>query len=165
VWRDLERDAEALLAAQGSAASTVTRSADCRYRGQAFELEVSAPQADPAAMGDAFHAEHLERYGYQQRDQVVQAVTVRVRAEGPPAAFSLPPVPEGRGADAAQIGRRTVHTAGTTVECAVYGRDALGWGDRFEGPALVVGVDSTCFGLPGQRGQVDAVGTLVLTEA
>jgi N-methylhydantoinase A len=165
VWRDLERDAGALLAAQGSVAATVTRSADCRYRGQAFELEVPAPRADPTAIGEAFHAEHLERYGYHQREQAVQLVTVRVRAEGPPAAFSLPAVPEGRGADAARIGRRTVRTASTAVECPVYGRDALGRGDRFEGPALVVGVDSTCFVLAGQRGEVDALGTLVLTEA
>ena len=39
------------------------------------------------------------------------------------------------------------------------------FGDVLTGPALVVGPDSTCLVLPGQRGSVDAIGTLVLTEA
>jgi N-methylhydantoinase A len=51
------------------------------------------------------------------------------------------------------------------MSCPVYRRDALGAGDVLTGPALVVGPDSTCLVLPGQRGSVDAIGTLVLTEA
>jgi N-methylhydantoinase A len=47
--------------------------ADLRYRGQSFELTVPLG-GDPA---EAFHRAHEERYGYADRDAVVELVAVR----------------------------------------------------------------------------------------
>jgi N-methylhydantoinase A len=164
-WRELERDAGDVLAGQGTEVAGSHRSADCRYRGQAFELEIPAPASDPAVIAAAFHAAHRERYGYAQPEQVVELITLRIRAEGPPSGFALPTVADGRGADAARAGDRTLVIEGREAACPVYRRDALGAGDVLAGPALIEGPDASCLMLAGQRGAVDVTGTLVLTEA
>jgi N-methylhydantoinase A len=164
-WAELEREAAALLADQGFAPSGGARTAACRYRGQAFELDVPAPSPEPRAIAGAFHAAHRERYGYEQPDQTVDVVTLRVRMEGPPASFAPPEIPQGSGADAARTGSRSIWLEDREVECPVYPRDALGAGDIIEGPALLPGRDATCLVMPGQRGRVDEVGALVLARA
>lgn len=163
-WQALVQQAGALLAAQGVEAARVVRSVDCRYRGQAFELEVAAPTAEPSHVAAAFHLAHRERYGYDQPDQPVEAVTLRVRAEGPPPDFVLPTIADGRGADTARRGERTVLVDGAPRPVPVLARDSLGAGDTFAGPALVTGVDATCLVLPGQAVEVDGFGNLVITE-
>ncbi len=164
-WAELSDDAHRSLAGQGYAAARTERSAGCRYAGQAFELDVATPQADPATIVEAFHRTHLERYGYDQRGTAVELVTMHVRAEGPSSGFELPTVPPGRGAAAALAGERTVVIGSERVPCRVYRRDALGAGDALAGPAIVGSIDSTCVVLPGQRGEVDPIGTLILREA
>ena len=163
-WAELADAAERLLAEQGYAAARTERSAGCRYAGQAFELEVATPRPDPAAIAESFHRTHHERYGYEQRETAVELVTMRVRAEGPESGFELPAVPGGRGAASALAGERIAVIDATRIACPVYRHDALGAGDALAGPAIVDGLDSTCVLLPGQRGEVDPFGTLILTE-
>ena len=162
-WVDLERGAARHLAAQAVEVVRSARSADCRYRGQAFEIEVDAPFSDPRAIAGAFHEAHRTRYGFAQPDQPVELVTVRVRAEGPPPAFD--PRPVGAGGGDASTGMRSIMLDGEWTDVPTFRRKALGAGDRVDGPALLVGVESTCLVLPGQRGVVDGFGSLLLTEA
>jgi N-methylhydantoinase A len=171
VWQELEEKAGGVLARQGLAPEVVARSADCRYRGQAFELEVPVPPGVPVedagfavALAGNFHAAHLERYGYAHDSEVVELVNLRVRADAPRPRFSLPLVPEGAGADAARRAVRSVVLQGRPVDCVVYAREALGAGDRLAGPALVAGVDSTCLLLAGQSAEVDGFGNLLIRE-
>jgi N-methylhydantoinase A len=165
VWRQLHAHADGLLADQGSVGGRSERSADCRYVGQAFELEVPAPDPDPGTLTEAFHRAHRERYGYEQRGTAVEVVTLRIRAEDAGRGFDLPTVPDGRGAASARAGERLVVIGDADVTCPVYRRDGLGAGDRLNGPALLTAVDSTCLVLPGQRGEVDGFGTMILEEA
>ncbi|HEX2027543.1 MAG TPA: hydantoinase/oxoprolinase family protein [Nitriliruptorales bacterium] len=162
-WRQLEAEARELLDEQAVTARAVHRSADCRYRGQAYELEVPVDDADADALAAAFHALHDERYGYAQPDEPVEVVNLRVRAEGPPPRSPLPEVADGRGAEQAEVGTRRVVVDGQGRECPVYARERLGRGDRFRGPAVVAGVDTTCLVLADQTASVDQVGSLVLT--
>ncbi len=168
-WSALEARARRTLAAQGSRATRIVRSADCRYRGQSFELEVTAPPTDadedlPARLAAAFHAAHAERYGYAHEAETVEVVNVRLRAEAAKPPFTLPAVPLGTGAAGARRGTRPVTVESREVECPVFDRDALGEGDRLAGPAVVAGADSTCLLLPGQRAEVDALGNLLIRE-
>src|SRR5262249_1573249 len=55
----------------------LAKTADLRYRGQGFELNV----AYGPKMHDAFHAEHKRRYGYSSPEREVEIVTVRLRAK------------------------------------------------------------------------------------
>jgi N-methylhydantoinase A len=52
------------------------RSADLRYRGQGFELNIAY---GPNMLND-FHAEHARRYGYNNPGREVEIVTLRLRA-------------------------------------------------------------------------------------
>jgi N-methylhydantoinase A len=161
-WGELRDEAVALLQSQGAPAERIVRSADCRYRGQAFELEVVAENEDVAGLVERFHGAHLERYGYVQRGEPVEIVNLRVRAEGPVPEPSARTVDAGRGAANARSGERRILVGGEDETATVYDRSALGRGDAFEGPAFVVGIDSTCLILSGQHAEVDQAGNLVV---
>ena len=163
-WAALEDEARSLLAVSGDSARIV-RTVDCRYRGQAYELAVWAPEPDPGAIALAFHEAHRERYGYVHPAHTVELVNVRVRAEGPQPELPLSRIPPGRGADAALAGERGVVVDGRDRRCPVYRRAGLGEGDSISGPAIVAGPDSTCLILEGQRADVDGLGNLLIREA
>jgi len=163
-WAALERDARDVITAQGAEAARVHRTADLRYRGQAFELEVAA-DTDPATLVAAFHAAHRERYGYDQTNASVELVTLRVRAEGPEPELPLPPLTGGGDVDGATLAHREVVGADGPVTARVVDRARLGAGTRFRGPAVLMGLDATVWIAPWQRCEVDPHGILVLEEA
>lgn len=149
---------------------TVTASADCRYLGQGYELNVALPGWDPQqlkAIPEMFHAAHAERYGHANRAEAVELVTVRIAAVGAyDRAVEAAPPSAGHGdATAAVVTRRDVRIPGferTTVP--IYERTALRYGDRFDGPAVVRQMDSTTVLLAGQRAEVLDGGDLLITE-
>ncbi len=169
-WAELEEEARSSLLQQGSEVSAVTRTADLRYRGQAFELSV-AGTSDLDALAEGFHAAHAERYGYDQREARVEVITLRVRAEGPTPQLPLPPVPRADGSEAvggpgvASLGEREVVGSDGPVRAALLDRTRLGAGAALRGPAIVVGPDATVWVESWQRGEVDERGVLVLEEA
>ncbi len=167
-WEELEDQARAAIAEQDVEVAAIRRTADLRYRGQAFELEVAAPDGGegvaPDALITAFHDAHLERYGYDQRTEEVELVTLRCRAEGPAPDLPLPRLSGGGDAEQAELARREVVIDGDTVTARVLDRHQLGSGARIEGPAVVVGLDATVWVAPWQTGEVDDLGILLFTE-
>lgn len=164
-WDELEADARRAVTDQGMEVAAVFASADLRYRGQAFELEVTGTP-DPAALTERFHAAHRERYGYDQPDAPVEVIALRVRAEGPAPVLPLPPLTGGGDVAAARLGTREVVAAdGEVVRAELIDRAALGVGARLRGPAVVIGLDATVWIAPWQVGEVDPRGVLVLEEA
>ncbi len=165
----LEAEARADLARQDVEVAQLRRSADLRYRGQAYELEVVADHdgrlADPAELAAAFHAAHLTRYGYQQPDEPVELITLRVRAEGPATPLPLPSWRGGGSTQAATLAVRPVRDEGRTHDAAIVDRVGLAAGAQLRGPAVVIGADATCWIAPWQAGEVDEHGTLRLREA
>jgi N-methylhydantoinase A len=164
-WRELEDEARRLLSRQGTEPAVVAWTADCRYRGQAHELEVRPVDPSPSSLTAAFERTHRERYGYVHGGEQVEVVNLRVRAEGPAPRFPLPELSPGRGVEDALSGRRRMAVEGREEDCAVYRREALGPEDRLSGPALVTAVDATCLILRGQKAEVDGWGNLVIREA
>jgi N-methylhydantoinase A len=162
-WQELEREAEAVLAEQGVPVAAVRRSADVRYRGQAYELEVTAETADPELVRRDFDAAHRDRYGYDQPDAPVELVTWRVRLEGHAPSVPLPRLSGGGDLAAATIARRPVVADGAARATPIVDRTGLGAGARLDGPAVVVGLDATVWVAPWQTGEVDQHGTLHLT--
>jgi N-methylhydantoinase A len=66
--------------------------ADCRYAGQSHALTVPFdPGAPEAALAEAFHAAHRERYGDADPGRAVEAVSLRLAAERPGADPELRP--------------------------------------------------------------------------
>ena len=68
-------------AALGEPAAELVATYELRYRGQAFELSIAAPtDSAPAQLREAFEAEHEDRYGYSDSEQILELVTIRVTA-------------------------------------------------------------------------------------
>ena len=164
VYAELERQAEAWLAAEGVAASArrLTRHADVRYRHQGFELTVPWPERDLSvdALIARFHERHRRLYTYALVDAPVEIVTLRVIASGRVRRFTLPAL--GRAASARSGRRRVFFTGAGWRECPCIPREALVEGAVVAGPAVVEQLDATTVVPPGQRATVDRVGNLIL---
>ncbi|HUE28179.1 MAG TPA: hydantoinase/oxoprolinase family protein [Solirubrobacteraceae bacterium] len=111
---------------------------ELRYRGQSFELAVSAGvRASPEQLRAAFEADHEERYGYRDPGQPLELVTVRVSAT----------------------------TAGAEVELAGPDQQQPAAGTRIDGPCVIALPESTALVPAGWVGEVDTAGTVRLTRA
>ena len=151
LWRPLEQQA----ATHGDA--TWTRSADLRYVGQSFEIEV--PADDVGRLRDAFERAHERLYGFAEPGRPVEVVNVRLRARRP-RAVAIAGNGTAPGGGAERIMRiRFVAGAADTLRLD---RSTLAPGQRIEGPALVAQPDAATLVPPGWVAQVDRFANLVL---
>ena len=91
----------------------LTRRADLRYRGQAFELTVDGDE--PEALAAAFHDAHERRYGFRRDDEPVELVNVRLVALRP---VKRPELTETEADGSREVGTRKVTFDGDVVEAA-----------------------------------------------
>ena len=149
--------------------SAVRYSADMRYVGQAFEIQVPI---DPAWLGDAdldrlrdaFHDQHDRLYAHADRAADVELIDLRATIVGatPKPAFRE----AGRGAGAAKpVAHRPIHYRKQRYDAAVHHRRELLAGQHIEGPAIVEQEDTTTLIPAGFRGEVDRLGNLVIQES
>ncbi|WP_137127291.1 hydantoinase/oxoprolinase family protein [Roseomonas sp. HF4] len=141
-------------------------SADMRYRGQSFEIEVALKSewlaaGDVHALAGAFHAEHERIYGHADRDAPIQVIAVRMVIAG---RVSAPHFPEQDRAAVgpAPAGEVTVFCDGVQHRAPLFRRDALRHGHRIAGPCVVAQEDTTSCIPPGLAGEVDRFGNLRL---
>jgi N-methylhydantoinase A/oxoprolinase/acetone carboxylase beta subunit len=149
VFTNLERRAR-----RESSGAAIVRTADLRYRGQSYELNVPWSDGRPAAL---FHREHAKVYGYSNPEREVEVVTVRVRAR------TLTPTPRlKRGQVSKGKPRlRRVWIEGTWRVIPIWTREQLG-GSAKLGPALVLDYGATTLVPPRFRYRVDGSGNLVI---
>jgi N-methylhydantoinase A len=144
----------------------VAYSADMRYVGQAYELEVpiTAPlqreSVDAAERG--FHSAHERVYGYARTRQPVEFVNFRAVHRYPlPPPVVRPPVRDRGSLHDAQIGERRAYFAPSRfVTTAIYERDRLPLGAKVRGPAIIEQADTTTVIPPSYAALVDDSGTL-----
>ncbi len=158
---ELEDRCRAPLLAEGIGpeAIVVARSADLRYTGQNYELEVPWSD-DPAALRKAFEARHRQLYGYATGESV-ECVNLRVVARAATALTELPAVEAGAGPAEAGAQRAFFPETGE-VALPRYARGALAPGRHLDGPALIEDEWSTTLVYPGQRCAADAAGNLLI---
>ena len=138
----------------------VARSADLRYVGQNYELEVPCGDGDLAGVRAAFEERHRLLYGYATGEGV-ECVNLRVIASVMPDVLVAPPPAVSRAAG--PLGRHPACFRETgQVEIPRHDRGALGAGQAVDGPALVEDEWSTTIVYPGQRCAADALGHLVI---
>jgi N-methylhydantoinase A len=132
---------------------------DARYRGQSFELRVSADGPAGAWVG-RFHTAHRERYGYDRRDAAVEAVTLRAiaRAPGPP--LEIAEIAPAR--TAPRPAPLELHFRGERIRARRIDRGELGAGARLAGPLVVTEYSATTWVPPGWTLEVDRWGILHL---
>ncbi len=150
-FRGLEKQARSEC--RGAA---LERSADLRYTGQSYELNVA--WLDPAQAAQAFHKEHHRVYGYQSPNRSIEVVTIRVRARRQ---TTKPDLARPASAPHGKPLRRRVHVDGAWREVPVYQRSQISTKPK-HGPALVLDYGSTTLVPAGWRIHLDAPGNLII---
>ncbi len=170
----------ARLRSDGIAARDVRllASADCRFVGQGYELNVSIGEVTSRSLTsltslttvrETFCELHQASYGHADRAQQVEVVSLRLSAFGRLDAPELPTLAQGRRAPpaAAAIGETRLSLPHGTRgrRATVFDRSALRARNEIRGPAVVHQLDSTILVLAGQRARVDALGSIWLEES
>jgi N-methylhydantoinase A len=138
-----------------SPGAQIERSADLRYRGQSYELNV--PWTGASSAYKAFHREHARIYGYSLPKREVEVVTIRVRARVTLAKPRIVRPTMRKGA----VGLRRVWISGSWRRVPVWDRQQLAKAP-LRGPALVLDYGSTTLVPPGWRFHVDPAGNLLM---
>jgi N-methylhydantoinase A len=157
-FAELEERGTKDLASEGLTGEGL-RSADLRYIGQGYELNVPAG----ANILDNFHYAHSKRYGYSDTAKAVEVVNIRVRLTAKTGHIELPRQ-DARAGDGSQavLKTRDIRFAGEWRQSKVYQRDLLISGDSFAGPALITEYSSTTVLPPDCRLCVDEYANLVI---
>ena len=133
------------------------RSADLRYRGQGFELNV---RFSPDLVAD-FHRAHQTRYGYSHPEREVELVTLRLRAT-----TKAPRTKLGKFTKSESLPikseKRPVWFGRKAVDTAIYDRRNLRYGGKHHGPAIVTEYSATTVVPPGMIFSIDRAGNLLL---
>ncbi len=175
-YEAMEVSAAAMLDRAGVAVTDreLARSADLRYRRQAYELTVpvaggSIPPAAIARLAADFHDKHRMTYGHASPDEPVHLVNLRVSAIGKLTRGRF--APGDRGADHVRASARGAIPAGPRVayfketglvQCDVYPREALEPDVTRDGPAIIDAMDTTVVVPPGWRFRADRRGFIAM---
>ncbi|PYK31707.1 MAG: 5-oxoprolinase [Verrucomicrobia bacterium] len=159
VFVELETKAAAEFRSEGLA-GTSQRSADLRYAGQGYELNVPW---GPGMLSE-FHAAHRQRYGHADESRNIEVVNVRVRMTSDSQKISLPRKLTGSADCAGAILKtKRVMFDGDWCDVPVFRRESLAPGNAFAGPAVVHEYSATTVVPPGCFVNVDEFSNLVIT--
>lgn len=146
---------------------TMQFSADMRYRGQSFEIEVPLrqqwlEQGDVQAMRAAFDARHTQLFGHCDASAPVQIITLRLVLSSPTPKPRLNRLPD---ADQPVVVVKQVQSwiDGQWWSVDVVKRDSLRAGHHFAGPVIVAQDDCTTCVPPAMQVRVDGFGNLLIT--
>jgi N-methylhydantoinase A len=128
------------------------RTADLRYSGQSYELNVP--------WGASFHEAHKHAYGYANPERATEVVTARVRARIATPSPSFPKLPPQRSERPEQ---RRVRTRGKWLRIPAFQR-AQTPRHPTSGPALVLDYGATTLVPSGWNMRLDSSGNLVLSR-
>lgn len=157
-FAELEQKAVAEFRNEGLT-GIAARSADLRYAGQGYEINVPA---GPTMLA-SFHDAHRKRYGHADETKPVEVVNVRVRMIAQSETIEMPRKSNG-GADysCAVVKQKRVMFNGAWLETPVLDRAWLLPGNEFEGPAIVHEYSATTLVPPGCRAEVDEFSNIVI---
>jgi N-methylhydantoinase A len=135
------------------------RSADLRYAGQGYEINVPA---GPGMLA-MFHNAHRKRYGHADENRRVDIVNVRVRMVSASEPINLPQQSPGvPGADHAILKKKKVMFANKWLNTPVLDRKLLLPENSFVGPAIVHEYSATTVVSPQCHVKVDSYSNLII---
>jgi len=174
LYSDLEELGHEALASDAvpSDRQSITRTADLRYVGQAYEINVTLPdgEIDDALIEtifDRFHKQHEQLYAHCHPKKTIEFVSARSTAMG---SMSAPAMrnfmaAESNGNAAPEIqGYHPIYFEEESdyVDTPIYFRESLSPGTELQGPAVVVQIDTTIIIHPGQTANVDDHANLLI---
>jgi N-methylhydantoinase A len=142
------------------------RSVDVRYRRQAYELTVPLDEGplnrnSLEKAEQAFHDKHRHVYGYDDPDEAVQLVNIRLRVVGNLPTLALEQRVSG---ESRPHKRRQIWLGGSFVLCTVHWREQLAPKDAVKGPAIIESLDSTIVIPEGWVAKIDRHGFVRMTR-
>lgn len=165
---DLVADGNAwLYEKQGfEAAGEALISAEMRYAGQSFEVDVPLKQewidaGDIGAIRGAFDARHLALFDFNDPQAEAEIVNLCLIVVGQSQPLQMAQYPV-RGGDAPVLKQADMRMMGEQHQVPVYARGDLIAGHRFKGPAVVAQEDTTCVIPAGIGAHVDGHLNLLL---
>ncbi|MGQ3485889.1 hydantoinase/oxoprolinase family protein [Roseovarius pacificus] len=169
-YDDLAGEGRDWLVSQGHDGPAELRvTADMRYAGQSYEIEVALNVAwltekNLTAIAQAFHDTHDRIYDFYDPEGLIEVVNLRLAAIGAGPALKFPEAAEVEGT-ATPLREVGVFTGGRLQDIGLYRRQDLAPGGTFDGPAVVAQEDTT-FAIPaGTQASVDRHLNLHLTFA
>jgi len=170
VYDRLERQAIDEMVGEGVAATdtVLMRTADMRYVGQGYELEIPVPagplgEAERGQIRQTFINAYRKAYGDAAAGGAPQLVNLRLAAIGGTSRPKIAAQPlHDTDPSAAEKPSRQVYFGGVWLTTQIYDRGHLKPGNRVEGPAVIEQVDSTTVVPPGHTATVDVWGNLVI---
>jgi len=145
------------LAMEGLDSSVLVskRSADLRYKGQAYTLNIDWHALDQAV--DGFEQLHIQRYGYVH-DTSIELLTIRINLSTDKTPFVLPQlIPSDKSNNI-----RHCKVYGEVKQAKLLARTDLYPGELIEGPAIITEYSATTFVATNWSVTVDGFGNLVL---
>lgn len=168
IWREMRREALETLLREGAGdpdSVRFTYSADMRYMGQVYDLEVGLDETDacngePEHVADRFHQAHEAIYGYADPSVDVECVNLRLTATTARAKVELPGLRYvGEDPSPAHKGNRAAYFDGKGLtDTPVFDGARVACGNVVEGPALIERQDTTVVVPPGFRLRCDEWG-------
>ena len=172
VFREMEEAGLGQLAEEGvpEEALQTTWSADLRYEGQSWELNMPLERAermDEAAIRKIsadFHRLHEQVYSYAEPGEVVEFINLRMRVIGKNPTLSLPKQEDPGGAVHPELKekRRVYLEQAGWQEIPVYERDQLPVKAGIAGPAIVEEQISTTLIPAGYWGTIDLYRNIII---
>lgn len=164
-YEALELEGKASVSQEGFAEKDISyqRSADMRYTGQEYTINVPVPAAiDMATTISDFHAAHQRRYGHSNPVAPVEYVNLRVAAFGAVKKFAKTHRVSAAAKVSAAVGERSAVFNGVAHKTPVLLRDGLSTGFRSNGPVIIEEQSATTVVPPDWQAEVDAQGNILL---
>ena len=172
--KEMEIEGMARLASEKIPAENreIEYSADLRYEGQSYDLNIPLPykdnitSEDVGKMIDDFEELHRRIYQFEAVDERVELVNLRVSAVGKTPRLKLAEMDEGgvKIPDSCFAGVRKVFFPDSGyLEAVVCRREGLLRGNVLKGPGVVEETTTTTIIPPGDEGEIDRWGNLVIT--
>jgi N-methylhydantoinase A len=159
IFVQLERQGEADFHSE-HLVGVSSRTADIRYAGQGYELNVNAGPS----MLRQFHAAHRRRYGYADENRPLEIVNLRVRMIASSGEVELPRGSKvGRDSQAARSKTKSVWFDQGWLETPIFDRARLAPGNLLGGPAIVHEYSATTVIPPGCMAEVDEYSNIVIS--
>lgn len=165
VFAELEVDGKNTIVAEGVAESDVSfqRSADMRYVGQEYTINVPLGTEDIAVIQADFHGAYDRRYGHSSPGAPIEFVNLRVAAFGALHKYPGTNVIAETSGDPV-VGERDVVFDGVRHATPIVARDRLGLEYSATGPMIIEEQSATTVVPPGWSVTVDQQGSIVMQK-
>jgi len=168
-FAELGKRADDLISSEttdSSAKWNFARSAELRYQGQLFEIEIPvAADASPsgAELEAAFRDSYRKTYGYELEKNSVEIVNLRLVASAPVWDGTWPDMSTSDIQGPRERKRRVRRSNGEAIEIPVVPRDCMKAGDTRDGPLIIEDFGATIRVITGQTVKVRPSGVIEIT--